>query len=410
MSDSSDNKQGSRRGKRGRARAEAATPTARSRPGGVRGQVIGEASAANPEWLEKQLAQRRRERQRQRRTPDTSQPVPPKPGAKKAGAPKPGAKKAGSRKADVGKAGAPQKRQSTGNFHADVRARTGARRSEAAAAARSGSAVRPGRPARSARVTRPVRQPSRAELRARERRQLLFKRRMRAVLAVTAAGAVIVGLYAVPRLGIFSVRNVQITGASAVPDLAVRARIDPLLANKTVFTVDLGKLKTNIEQLPFVRSVSVNRQLPDGLEIVVTEYQPLALGLAQNGSWLVARDGRVLVKARLSDWADRVPVVRLQHGNVSAGDSVGDEPALQLLRVVPATFPGTFRTVELTPAGIIGAIADGPIVRIGRADQFVEKLLVTSRLLSLYGPARRANISYIDVTVPARPAISMTNG
>ena len=132
--------------------------------------------------------------------------------------------------------------------------------------------------------------------------------------------------------------------------------------------------------------------------------------MRKNGSWLVARDGRVLVKARLSDWADRVPVVRLQHGNVSAGDSVGDEPALQLLRVVPATFPGTFRTVELTPAGIIGAIADGPIVRIGRADQFVEKLLVTSRLLSLYGPARRANISYIDVTVPARPAISMTNG
>ena len=133
--------------------------------------------------------------------------------------------------------------------------------------------------------------------------------------------------------------------------------------------------------------------------------EAVAAALEADG-WLVARDGRVLTRARIDDWRERVPVVRIESGDVAAGDRVGSEPALRVLRDVPIDFPGAFRSVEVSRnAGVVGMLHDGVEVRLGQAADLREKLLVVQTLLEMH-QARRDEIGYIDASVAARPAVA----
>lgn len=244
-------------------------------------------------------------------------------------------------------------------------------------------------------------------LRRAQRRQ----RRARAVRRVAIAAIpvfVIAVAYLVPRLGVFAIRHVEIVGASAVPDPMVRAAIDPYIDGRTIWTIDPKVISASVHRLPFVQSVTVQRHLPDTISVIVHEYEPLAFGLAGANGWLVARDGRILVKGRYEDWKDRIPLIRLRNVDARAGDTVSSEPALAILKLVPPTFPGTIRAIDGTPSGYIAYLADGPEVRFGDPGKAVLKLRVAQRLISMFPPQRRGSINYIDVSVPERPALSGT--
>lgn len=273
--------------------------------------------------------------------------------------------------------------------------------------ARAPAAAAPG-------VTAPVRRDRRqrrppplteAQRRLRDRRLRRLRRRLRLALVVTGAAASVAAWYQVPRLSVFDVREIAVLGASATSDLQVRSSVDEMMRGRTIYTVDRERTERRVRELPFVSSAHVDRHFPSGISISIVEYEPLAFGVAGNGGWLVARDGRVLTRARLDDWRDRAPVVRLEHESVQAGDRVGDEPALRLLRALPPTFPGTFRAVELTNGIFVAVMHDGPEIRFGRDADLSGKLVVAQRLLTFYGPHARGRITYVDVSVPARPAV-----
>jgi cell division protein FtsQ len=60
--------------------------------------------------------------------------------------------------------------------------------------------------------------------------------------------------------------------------------------NGNLFTVDIERLRQALEQLPWVRSVSIRREFPDRLTVQVEEHQVLA---RWNGSALVNTHGEV---------------------------------------------------------------------------------------------------------------------
>jgi cell division septal protein FtsQ len=247
-----------------------------------------------------------------------------------------------------------------------------------------------------------------AQQRQRARRRELLRRRLRFAGFLTGVGAALVGWLVVPSSDVFLIRHVEVVGASTLADLTVRRTVDPHLVGQTIFTLDTRAAVAELEQLPFVHSARVERHLPGGVTVRVQEYLPLALGLADGAGagngWLVARDGRVLDTARVVDWRGRVPVVRLRAERVQPGMRVGDEPALQLLRAVPRGFVASFQSIEVRPSGaLVGRLADGTEVRIGRPQDLQAKVLVVQRVLrELADDGTR--VSYIDVTVPARPA------
>ncbi len=241
------------------------------------------------------------------------------------------------------------------------------------------------------------------------RRKELRRRRIKVAVALTMTLVLAATVYQIPQMTIFRIQTVSVKGTSAVSDIMVRRAIDRQLDGKSFFNVDTDEISSSVAELPFVHKVSVDRKLPDGIEVTIKEYTPLAFGISGTRGWLVASDGRVLTKARLVDWVGKVPVVRLEKSKIKAGDRVGGEPALRLLRRVPPGFPGTVRGVELGERGLILKMLEGPEIILGRDDELSQKMAVAERMLLLHSPPARKRLKYIDVTVPSRPAVARTD-
>ncbi|MEO6867790.1 MAG: FtsQ-type POTRA domain-containing protein [Gaiellales bacterium] len=256
-------------------------------------------------------------------------------------------------------------------------------------------------------VSAPPRTGPAAERAATARRDRM-RRRFRLVLLVLLLASFIAAAIVVPRSDAFRIRHIEMTGARAVGDLQMRERIDSLLEGKTLFTVDTTAISRRIETFPFVRSVSVERHLPGGLEVHITEYRPLALAYGAGAYWLVARDGRILAKADRDEWRGRVPLVTLRSSKIKPGMRVGDEPALLLLAARGSRSPLTFEVIEAEDFRLVATLPSGIEIRFGLPTDLRQKVLSAEVALA---EARRAKITprYVDVSVPSKPAICDRN-
>jgi cell division protein FtsQ len=109
------------------------------------------------------------------------------------------------------------------------------------------------------------------------------------------------------RMG-FTVQEVEVEGRGVTPRDDILQAIDagrgtPILA------VDPAKVKRQLESLPWIRTASVERHLPDTLYIRLTERQPLALWQRQGKMMLIDHDGVVVTTEHLERFADLLLVV-----------------------------------------------------------------------------------------------------
>lgn len=100
------------------------------------------------------------------------------------------------------------------------------------------------------------------------------------------------------------VRNVLVEGraetrAADILDALQAERGAPLLA------IDVAAAKGRLERLPWVKSATVERSLPDTLRVQVEERKAFALWQHGKRLALIDRDGTVIVKDNLSRFADR---------------------------------------------------------------------------------------------------------
>lgn len=66
------------------------------------------------------------------------------------------------------------------------------------------------------------------------------------------------------------------------------------IAGENILNVDPRRIESAMSGLPFVRSVNVERRLPDRLRVTIEEYQPAAL-IADEGIWLADNRGEVFL-------------------------------------------------------------------------------------------------------------------
>lgn len=95
------------------------------------------------------------------------------------------------------------------------------------------------------------------------------------------------------------VSGVRTLGNSIVPASEI-LKLAAIPKNARLFSVDLGAVQRRVRENPFLRSVSVNRQGPEGISIEVEERQPIAL-LVKEQLLYVDEEGVVLpvVKSEL---------------------------------------------------------------------------------------------------------------
>jgi cell division septal protein FtsQ len=125
------------------------------------------------------------------------------------------------------------------------------------------------------------------------------------VLPLAICGCLLICLGAIGFLGFervaasefFEVRNVDVVGVERASKQGIEASIKAETERAGVWRTDLTELKAKIEKLPFVKSASVTRVLPDGIRVQLIERQPQAVVLMGGIPNLVDAEGSILAAA-----------------------------------------------------------------------------------------------------------------
>jgi cell division protein FtsQ len=124
------------------------------------------------------------------------------------------------------------------------------------------------------------------------------------------------------------------TGGDAILAALGAARGTPMLATSP------AAAKARLEALPWVRSASVERLLPDTLYVRMTERQPLALWQRKGKLQLIDREGTVVAVPSLDEFADLIVLV--------GDDAPKAAPALlEMLASEPALRPHVAAAVRV---------------------------------------------------------------
>ena len=103
----------------------------------------------------------------------------------------------------------------------------------------------------------------------------------------------------------------------------------------TLFEIDVKKLRQNLEKVPEIEKVSVQRILPDTLDIRIVERIPVAFLARVNSEKLVDRNAVVIRKSHSIDIAGLIPVIRNFKETPPGNGEVFDEikSALEFIRL-----------------------------------------------------------------------------
>lgn len=74
-----------------------------------------------------------------------------------------------------------------------------------------------------------------------------------------------------------------------------------LETNANLLSLNLSEVKQNMEAVPWVKQVQIQRELPNKLQVLVTEHQPLFLSLVEADLYYLNNEGVLFQKAELKD-------------------------------------------------------------------------------------------------------------
>lgn len=242
-------------------------------------------------------------------------------------------------------------------------------------------------------------------------------RRLAALLAVTGVVVwVLAGLaYAVPwaagkacgsaaGLDVFAVNDVQVSGLKHVRrDDLVSYMGDP--SGKSIFDVDVDGVVDRLGAHPWLKGVSVKRELPDRVVLMVEERNPAAVVVAAYGRFLSDKDGAVLSEVTTDDWNYLPSVVYEKAARPSAPGSAPEESLMLAAALIGPVRSDPTETlagavVYVGADGLPYLKLDGAVVTVGRGG-YGDKV---KRLAEIYGDVRKRGVSprSIDLRFPGK--------
>ena len=93
----------------------------------------------------------------------------------------------------------------------------------------------------------------------------------------------------------FSVQKINFDGNDKVNDTLLTKKLG-IRHCKNIFEVDIHDVKKRLEDITWIRSVVVQRKLPDTLDVRVSERVPIAMLQSKYKLYLIDIDGKVLEK------------------------------------------------------------------------------------------------------------------
>jgi cell division protein FtsQ len=218
-------------------------------------------------------------------------------------------------------------------------------------------------------------------------------------------GVLALGYLAARSTSVFALRSVGVSGAGAAVEADVRTALRPL-EGQSLVTVDADSVERQLSALPSVRGARVDRAFPHGLRVVVVPERPVAVLRSGRAAWVVSERGRV-IRAVESNTNRQLPRIWLAAGAAfEPGATLAISTASKALKVVaslPAHFPVPVRTARATEEGLVLVLSTELEVRLGPADDLGAKLVAAAAVLGSLSAVERAELDYLDVSLPERP-------
>jgi cell division protein FtsQ len=236
------------------------------------------------------------------------------------------------------------------------------------------------------------------------------RKRLHRLIAMGVAVALMVTAFLVTRSPLLDVDRVVVTGTTHLTTEVVAAATG-IRRHSPMTDVNLSRARAGALALPWVESVSVRREWPATVRVVVRERTAVAVVSAPQADgaaevWaLVDRAGRVLEAVPAAP-----PAMALLEG-VSASSAPGsrlDATADDLLAVAAALAPplaAHVASVARTDDGVELRLRERGVVRMGTADDLSAKLLAVATVL---GQVELRGLCVVDVRVPLAPSLTRT--
>jgi cell division protein FtsQ len=222
-----------------------------------------------------------------------------------------------------------------------------------------------------------------------------------AAVVLAALGALAGGVWVWLRdSSLVAVQRVTVTGESG-PD-AGQIRQALIAAARTMTTLDVNRseLLTAVAPYPVVKDVLVSTQFPHGMRIRVIEQLPVGAVQVAGREITVAADGTLLADVPPKRWFPVIPL-RVPPGGAQLTDP-GARAAVAALAAAPYGVLGKIKLVtEDATHGLLAELRGGPRIYFGQATELPAKWSAALTVLSAPGSV---GATYIDVTVPRRPA------
>ena len=190
----------------------------------------------------------------------------------------------------------------------------------------------------------------------------------------------------------FPIKNVVFYGNKHLTDDELRA-LAGIYGNENIITVSRKKVTQMLLKSAWIKSVSVRKELPDTLSVLIEEVTPFAL-LDMKGRLFIINDKGDLLEELKGDSIPFLPVITANPYNRDEGFS----EALSLARSMnDLGFSSERNQIEIIVSRPqeLTILIDGTVVKVGSGD-YSKKL---ERLLELEGEIKKRNIpvDFIDL-------------
>ena len=236
----------------------------------------------------------------------------------------------------------------------------------------------------------PEKEPPTKEFRIARRRNLVWS-----LAALTVFVLLLLGAAKSPLLDI---EEIQVVGAGTPEHVAETQHASGLGVGDSIVMFLPGRSADKVDDLPWVASAKVERELPNIVRITVTERVPVAWVKVGSRAAVVDASGRVLGRTD-------APPAGLPEliGVADVGAPGGLVRPVILATTAAALGPelgARTASVQLDDGSMTVQVSNGPQLRFGSPTQVIAKARVAAAVLAALG----ANpVSYVDVTVPGAP-------
>jgi cell division protein FtsQ len=203
-----------------------------------------------------------------------------------------------------------------------------------------------------------------------------------------------------------NIRKIEVKGNKNLSDQQIK-KVAGARVGENLLRAATGKMRARLLKNPWIKLVSINRRLPNKLEIVVVERQPFAIISFKGHFYLVDENNFIIAKRSNLDSINLpsitdLPVTKIKVGEVLKIKAL--ENAITCLKSLPDDLKKSIYLLSASSVEKLSLYSRDEIEIIyGRAEKTDEKNQVLKAILDHQG--KDSKIIFVDVRVYKNPIV-----